>query len=83
MSCASSDSICAGQTISVAFLKDWDNPGFGTPWDLSNVGNAGLDLIPDDKSLFQRELEVVGAEGAERVGSRCRRAQREHGLHCR
>ena len=83
MSCGSSDSICAGQTISVAFWKDRDNPGFGTPWDLSNVGNAGLDLFPDDKSLFLRELKVVGGEEAERVGSRCRRAEREHGLHCR
>jgi len=49
---ASSGSICAGRTISVAFWKGWDNPGFGTPWDLSNVGYAGLDLIPGGKSLF-------------------------------
>ena len=28
----------------------------GTPWNLSNVGNAELDLFPDDKSLFLREL---------------------------
>ena len=51
--------------------------------DLSNVGNAGLDLFPDDKSLLPRELKVVGGEEAERVGSRCRRAEREHDLHRR
>jgi len=49
---ASSGSICAGRTISVAFWKGWDNPGFGEPWDLSEVGYAGLDLIPGGKSVF-------------------------------
>ena len=32
--------------------KGWDNPGFGTPWDLSDVGYVSLDLIPGGKSLF-------------------------------
>ena len=50
---ASSDSICAGRSISCAFWKGCDNPGIGTPWDLSNVGYAGLDLIPGGKSLFR------------------------------
>lgn len=49
---ASSGSICAGRTISVAFWKGWDSPGFGTPWDLSKVGYSGLDLIPGGKSVF-------------------------------
>ena len=49
---ASSGSICAGRSISCAFWKGWDNPGIGAPWDLSNAGFAGLDLIPGGKSLF-------------------------------
>jgi len=29
-----------------------DNPGYGTEWDLSSVGYAGLNLIPGGKSVF-------------------------------
>ena len=33
-------------------------------------------------SSFQRELEVVGAREAVRIGSRCCRDGCEHGCHC-
>ena len=56
---ASSGSICAGRTISVAFWNGWDNPGFGRPWGLLNVGVAGLDLIPDGKSSFPHWKSLV------------------------
>ena len=48
---ACSRSICGGRSISCALRKGWDNPGFGTPWDMSNVGYSSLDLIPGGKSL--------------------------------
>merc|ERR1719498_419708 len=39
---ASSGSIVLGATISIAFWKGWDNPGYGEPWDLSEKGYDGL-----------------------------------------
>ena len=57
---ASSGSICDGWKASGVFWNGWDNPGLKTTWDLSNVGYAGLEVIPGGESLFstlQRELE--------------------------
>jgi len=52
----SSGSISAGQSISTAFWKGWDNPGYGEEWDLSRFGYDGLGLIPGGKSLFPHYL---------------------------
>jgi peptidase E len=49
---ASAGGIAAGQTVSIAFWKGWDNPGYGTEWDLSSIGYDGLGLIPGGKSVF-------------------------------
>merc|ERR1719205_317012 len=49
---ASSGSIVAGKTIETALWKGWDDPGYGTPWDLSSIGYDGLDLLPGGKSVF-------------------------------
>jgi peptidase E len=52
----SSGSINAGQSITTAFWKGWDNPGYGEEWDLSRYGYDGLGLIPGGKSLFPHYL---------------------------
>jgi len=49
---ASSGSIVAGKTIETALWKGWDDPGYGTPWDLASIGYDGLDLLPGGKSVF-------------------------------
>jgi len=45
---SSASTICAGETVSIAFWKGWDNPGYGTDWDLqgSEFGYSGLRLLP-------------------------------------
>eukprot|EP00238_Polyblepharides_amylifera_P003653 CAMPEP_0196580232 /NCGR_PEP_ID=MMETSP1081-20130531/27978_1 /TAXON_ID=36882 /ORGANISM="Pyramimonas amylifera, Strain CCMP720" /LENGTH=210 /DNA_ID=CAMNT_0041900059 /DNA_START=203 /DNA_END=835 /DNA_ORIENTATION=+ len=45
---SSASTICAGETVSIAFWKGWDNPGFGEEWDLkeSALGYQGLRLVP-------------------------------------
>jgi len=48
----SSGSICAGQSISTAFWKGWDDPGYGQEWDLSRIGYEGMNIIPGGKSVF-------------------------------
>jgi hypothetical protein len=42
----------AGKTISIAFWKGWDDPGYGKEWDLSSHGYGGLSFIPGGKSVF-------------------------------
>lgn len=49
---ASAGGICAGNTISIAFWKAWDDPGYGKEWDLSLAGYDGLNLLPENKSVF-------------------------------
>ena len=49
---ASSGCIYTGPTTSGPFWKGWDNPGIGTPWDLSNDSYAGLNQITGGKILF-------------------------------
>merc|ERR1712187_319603 len=49
---ASAGSMCAGQSISVAFWKGWDDPGYGKEWDLQHYGYNGLDLLPRRNSVF-------------------------------
>lgn len=49
---ASAGSMTAGRTISVAFWKGWDNPGYGQEWDLQHLGYHGLDLLPGGSSVF-------------------------------
>lgn len=49
---ASAGSMCAGRSIGIAFWKGWDNPGYGTEWDLQTAGYQGLDLIPGGRSVF-------------------------------
>merc|ERR1712048_532813 len=44
--------MCAGRTISIAFWKGWDDPGYGQEWDLQDLGYDGLDLIPGGSSIF-------------------------------
>mmetsp|Transcript_16003 Transcript_16003/g.25560 ORF Transcript_16003/g.25560 Transcript_16003/m.25560 type:complete len:146 (-) Transcript_16003:319-756(-) len=44
--------MCAGRTISIAFWKGWDNPGYGQEWDLSRIGYDGLNLLPGGQSVF-------------------------------
>jgi len=49
---ASSGSVAVGQSVSTAFWKGWDNPGYGEEWDLAEVGYDGLGVIPGGKSVF-------------------------------
>lgn len=49
---ASAGAIAAGRTISTAFWKGWDPPGYGEEWDLSQIGYDGLNLLPEEKSIF-------------------------------
>jgi len=65
---ASAGSMCAGRTISVAFWKGWDNPGYGQEWDLSPYGYAGLDLVPASRSVFPH----FGQQWQQLVDTKCR-----------
>lgn len=49
---ASAGSMSAGKTISVAFWKGWDDPGYGKEWDLKAYGYDGLNVIPGGRSVF-------------------------------
>uniref|UniRef100_A0A7S1A4K8 Uncharacterized protein n=1 Tax=Noctiluca scintillans TaxID=2966 RepID=A0A7S1A4K8_NOCSC len=48
---ASAGSVVAGSSIATAFWKGWDPPGYGTEWDLADVGYDGLDLL-GKRSVF-------------------------------
>lgn len=51
---ASAGAILAGKTIEVCFWKGWDDPGYGTKWDLKGTewGYSGLNLLAGGASIF-------------------------------
>jgi len=70
---ASAGSMAAGRTISVAFWKGWDNPGYGQEWDLQQLGYQGLDLLPGGKSVFPH----YGPQWRQLVEARCGELEHE------
>lgn len=65
----SAGSINSGRTISVAFWKGWDDPGYDKPWDLRPYGYDGLNIVPGGSSIFphysQQWAELVQTKSKE------------------